>query len=192
MPMARHIHNSTKFEPLPILPTDELKSQVSESQQVWANIQKNVEESKNQSNINESKSMILQQNDLPEDQRETVELPYMSDTEAKDIASSFASMISQCRKKQQILDKCKDDAECTKATLALTMCLAKVVCPLQQSAVEKALNDDNVDMTDKKAAAIYNATFDKALENMSICVNQKSEKAAIARQTHPHLFQNLE
>lgn len=188
MPLARRVHNNTKFEPLPILPTSELKSQVSESQQVWANIQKNVEESKKQN----SKSMILKQEDLPEDQREQMKdknsLPQISDAEAKEIALSFAAMIGQCRKAHKNVDACTNEDECAKASLALTMCLAKVVCPLQQSAVEKALNDDNVDMNDEKAVAIYNATFDAALENMAICVQEKSQKAAIARQSHPHLF----
>ena len=194
MPMARHIHNSTKFEPLSILPTSDLKNQLSESQKVWANIQKNVEESRKRSNDTTSstteKSMVLKQEDLPEDQRDENQLPNIPDEEAKEIALSFASMIGQCRAAHKVVESCKDEADCAKASLALTMCLAKVVCPLQQSAVEEALNDENVDMNDEKAAAIYNATFDKALENMAICVNAKSEKAAIARQTHPHLFKD--
>jgi hypothetical protein len=32
----------------------------------------------------------------------------------------------------------------------------------------------------------YDTRFDQALENMAICVNAKSQKATIARQTHPH------
>ena len=186
MPMARHIHENTAFQPLPIQPTTDLKSQVLESQKVWADIQRNVEESK-------SKSMILKQDDIPQDQRKeekkTKDLPNMSDEEAKEIALSFASMIGQCRSVQKVVEACKDEAECAKASLALTMCLAKVVCPLQQSVVQNVLNDDDsVDVNDKKAVEIYNAKFDKALENMALCVTSKSERAAIARQTHPDLF----
>jgi hypothetical protein len=36
----------------------------------------------------------------------------------------------------------------------------------------------------------YNARFDKALESMAICVNAKSQNTTIAKQTHPHLFNN--
>ncbi len=192
MPIARHLHHSTSFEPLPILPTTELKQQVPESQKVWSNIQKNVAETKKR---NSPKSMILKQEDIPEDQKQQEQgesqLPNISDAEAKEIALSFANMIGQCRETQKIVDACTDEAECAKASLALTMCLAKVVCPVQQEAVAEALNDEDVDMNDERAVAIYNTKFETALENMAICVSGKSQKAAVARQTHPHLFKDM-
>ena len=194
MPLARYFYNSTSFEPLPILPTNELKQQVGESQKVWSNIQKDVQDSK-------SKSMILKPEDIPKDQRGNNEDDdnevssssqiHISEEEAKEVALSFAKMIGQCQKAQKVVDKCTDEAECAKASLALTMCLAKVVCPLQQNAVAETLNDESVDVNDEKAVEIYNVRFDKALENMAICVNAKSEQASIARQTHPHLFKDL-
>mmetsp|Transcript_17784 Transcript_17784/g.22432 ORF Transcript_17784/g.22432 Transcript_17784/m.22432 type:complete len:315 (-) Transcript_17784:878-1822(-) len=192
MPAARHLYNSTKFEPLPLLPTTELKEQVGESQKVWSNIQKNVAESKKRSS---PKSMILKQEDIPQDQKEQeeaeIQLPDISDAEAKEIALSFAKMVGQCQEAQKIVDACEDEAECAKASLALTMCLAKVVCPLQQNAVAKALDDEGVDMNDEKAVAMYHSKFETALENMAICVSGKSQRAAVARQTHPHLFKDL-
>ena len=47
MPAARHLHNSTAYEPLFMFPTSELIEQVSESQKVWSNIQQNVTDNKN-------------------------------------------------------------------------------------------------------------------------------------------------
>ena len=51
-----------RFEPLPILPTSDLKSQIGESEKVWANIQQSVQESKK---VAEEKSMVLKREDLP-------------------------------------------------------------------------------------------------------------------------------
>jgi hypothetical protein len=73
----------------------------------------------------------------------------------------------------------------------MAMYLAKVICLLQQKAVAVTLNDDEGDDGDQNNLMeidAYDARFDQALENMAICVNTKSQKAAIARQTHPHLL----
>lgn len=194
MPFARHVENSTKFETLPFLPTKELKSQVGESQQVWANIQRSVAESIGKGvSIQESKSMVLKQSDLPEDQRDAVVLPDLniSDSQAQDIAKQFAQMLSDCKKFQKIVDTCKSEEDCTQASLALTMCLAKIMCPVQQEAVEGALNADQFDPNDEKAVTQYNATFEKALENMTACVTAKSHEAAVAKQKYPDKFQGL-
>jgi len=193
MPYARHVENSTKFETLPFLPTKELKSQVGESQQVWANIQRSVAESKGKGvNKQEPKSMVLKQSDLPDDQRDP-EFPDLniSDSQAQDIAKQFGQMLSDCQKYQKIVDKCKSEEECTHASLALTMCLAKIMCPVQQEAVEVALNADQFDPNDEKAVAVYNATFEKALENMTLCVTAKSHEASVAKQKYPEKFQGL-
>ncbi len=193
MPIARHVNQSTQFEPLPMLPTNDLKKQVGESEKVWDNIQKSVRESRQKAAgvIEEAKSMVLTQDDLPEEQRKKV--MDISDDEARDIAKSFATMLDECKKIQKLVDDCKDEAECAKASLALTMCLAKVVCPLQQKAVADVLDAaDDLDSDDENTVKAYNAKFEKALENMSLCVTSKSERAAAARQRHPNLFADIE
>jgi hypothetical protein len=91
---------------------------------------------------------------------------------------------------QKVVNNCKDDAECAKASLALTMCLAKVVCPVQQDALAVALNADDFDPNDDKASEAYNARFEKAVENMTICVTAKSHRAALARDKYPELFKD--
>uniref|UniRef100_A0A7S3QEP1 Holocytochrome c-type synthase n=1 Tax=Chaetoceros debilis TaxID=122233 RepID=A0A7S3QEP1_9STRA len=183
MPYARHFEKSTRFEPLPILPTSDLKSQIGESEKVWANIQQSVQESKK---VAEEKSMVLKREDLPNGEIVDINI---SDKEAKEIAKSFVTMLDQCKSVQKLVEECKDDEDCAKASLALTMCLAKVVCPLQQETVATALSDDNFDSNDEKAAEAYNARFEKALENMSVCVNSKSQRAVIAREKYPEAFQ---
>jgi len=192
MPMSRHILKNTEFETLPLFPTKDLKEQVHESEKVWANIQKSVEQTKAKS---DPKSMVLKEADIPEEQREgqsnNVEsADGITDSEAKEIALSFASMLTECGETQKLVDSCKDEKECAQASLALTMCLAKIVCPVQQNAVAKAINADDVDPNDEKAVAAYNATFDAALENMAICVNLKSQKAKLAKKSYPQFFQN--
>jgi hypothetical protein len=190
MPFSRRFGDA-KFEPMPIIPTDALKQQITESEKVWDNIQRSVEQSKNPK---ETKSMILKQDDIPDEQKENttdnVKVD-ISDDEAREISKSFLSMLDKCKTAQQVVEKCKDDAECAKASLALTMCLANVVCPVQQKAVAIALNADDFDPEDEKAAEAYNTRFEKALESMTICVTAKSQQAAMAREKYPDLFKDM-
>ena len=186
MPYARRVEKSTPFEPMPIFPTSELKNQIGESEKVWENIQRSVQESIKTA---EAKSMVLKPEDIPAEQRVEMNID-MSDEEARNIAKSFVTMLDQCQKARNLVENCKDEAECAKTSLGLTMCLAKVVCPVQQDAVAKALNADDFDPNDEKAAEVYNARFEKALENMSVCVTAKSQRAAVARQEHPNLFES--
>lgn len=204
MPYARHVEKSTKFETLPFLPTSELRKQVGESQLVWQSIQQNVMESNDpkknptkKSSSSKSHNIVLQQSDLPEEQREdsvpvtvpeTMSHPKVSNHQAQEIATNFVRMLSECEKHQKRLNQCNTDEECNKSTLALTMCLAKILCPVQQEAMEVALNADDFDPKDEKSLAIYNATFEKALENMSLCVTAKSQEAAAAKQQYPEKF----
>jgi cytochrome c heme-lyase len=188
MPYSRRFGNS-KFEPMPIVPDDALKNQISESEKVWDNIQRNVEQSKNPKGT--GKSMILKQEDIPDEQKENSDIAMkISDDEARNIAKSFVTMLANCQSAQKVVNNCKDDAECAKASLALSMCLAKVVCPVQQDALAVALNADDFDPNDDKASEAYNARFEKAVENMTICVTAKSHRAALARDKYPELFKD--
>ncbi len=190
MPYSRRFGQS-KFDPLPIIPNEALKTQISESEKVWDNIQKNVEQSKRSASAPLEKNMILKPEDIPDDQKKhpaTSADIDISDDEARKIAKQFVVMLDNCRSAQKVVDSCKDDDECAKASLALTMCLAKVVCPVQQDALAVALNSDNFDPNDEKAVDAYNARFEKALENMTICVTAKSHRAAFARNKYPEMF----
>jgi len=175
MPYARHFTKSTGFEPLSMFPTTELKQQIGESEKVWENIQNNVKRSK-------EKSMMLKK-------EQVLEEVDISDEEAVEVSKQFSTMLTECQSAQEIVAACSDEDECRKAALGLSMCLAKVVCPLQQSTVAKVLHEDDFDPQDEKAAAAYNAKFDKALENMAACVQAKGALAAKAKQSHPQLFE---
>jgi len=194
MPYARRIEMSTKFEPLPIFPTSELKQQVGESEKVWENIQMSVQESKKRANEPaKAKSMILTKDDIPDDQQEVDDDALdirITDEEARDIAKKFATMLDQCKHAEQLVRNCKDEAECSQYAAALSMCLAKVVCPVQHDSVAEALNA-NYNENNEKETEAYNATFEKALENMSVCVVGKSQVAAVAREKYPNYFSEL-
>jgi hypothetical protein len=58
------------------------------------------------------------------------------------------------------------------------MYLAKVGCLLQQKTVAEALDDDHVDVdqNDQMVANACNARFDKALENMAICLFESMQR----------------
>jgi len=185
MPYARRVEKSTKFEPMSVLPTSEMKAQIGESEKVWENIQNSVLQSKK---VAEAKSMILKADDIPDDQKKDFNLD-ITDEEAKGIAKSFVTMLDTCKSNQKLINECKDEADCAKASLALTMCLAKVVCPIQQGAVSEALNADDFDANDAKSEAAYNERFETALENMTVCVTGKSQRAAAAKRQYPELFQ---
>ena len=185
MPYARRVEKSTKFEPMSVLPTSEMKAQIGESEKVWENIQNSVLQSKK---VAEAKSMILKADDIPDDQKKDFNLD-ITDEEARGIAKSFVTMLDTCKSNQKLINECKDEADCAKASLALTMCLAKVVCPIQQGAVSEALNADDFDANDAKSEAAYNERFETALENMTVCVTGKSQRAAAAKRQYPELFQ---
>ena len=189
MPYSRRFENA-KFEPMPIIPNSELKNQITESEKVWDNIQQSVAVSKGTGTaVAKEKSMVLKQEDIPDDQKEDNNSISISDEEARAVAKSFVTMLDNCRSGQEMMDKCSNDEECAQASLSLTMCLAKVVCPIQQDAVASALNADGFDSNDEKAVEAYNTRFEKALENMTICVTAKSQKAALARDQYPELFE---
>jgi len=82
MPYAQQIAQSTKFAPLPLWPTPDMKSQVSESVQVWKRIQQ-------QAGGKDSKeSYLVQSNKLEEHQ-------------AKELAERFGRILRECSQQQQ-------------------------------------------------------------------------------------------
>lgn len=163
MPYARRIAHTTSFEPMPMLPTKEMKSQVQESLQVWESIQK----SKQQKEQDESVSQV-------------------SNEEAVAICKSFGEMLRQCQEAQAKLNQCETEQECAEASMDLTLCMAKILCPLQHSAMVNALQQSS----DKEEE--YNARLEKALENVTVCVAGVSQRAQLAKKAHPDVFKELE
>ena len=183
MPYARRVSGATMFETLPMIPTEELKKQVGESEKVWENIKKSVQDSSDEMGNGKNK-----RNNVVDGKREkNEENVAINKKEAIAIASMFATMLKECQEAQKTVDACEDEVECTKASLALTMCMGKIICPLQHSAVAKSLNaefDDN----DDRAVVQYNARVDQVLENLAACVVDQSERASAAKISHPKVF----
>jgi hypothetical protein len=160
MPYARNIAQSTPFEPMPMMPTSELKSQVKESLQVWDSIQK-----------------AKQQKD------KAAELPEISEKEAVEIAKSFGQALQDCREAQQKVNACTTEEECARASIDLTLCMGKLWCPLQHTTVVDALQSSTQNEQE------YDARIEKALENVSECVANTSQRAKLAKQQYPQVFQ---
>lgn len=159
MPWARHVSQSTSFVPLPMLPTSGLKSQVSESVQVWQSIQASVAQSKSgQATDSTISSSITEQ-------------------EAQKLVEDFSTATQKCQKQRNALDKCASEEECTRATMDLTIGMGHTLCPLQHQTLLKALQQDDEN------------TIEAALERVSECVTLKSQQHAMAKQQHPKLFQ---
>jgi len=175
MPYARHLDKSTKFDPLPMIPSNILKNQLFESQRVWAKIQSDVAEKKENSDGIKSRNMILNAQDLN-----------ITDSEAKKIAEDFAVMLQRCKDFQSVVDSCDSEEECKFASIGLTKCMASIICPAQHSAMTDVLNsiDPNIEKLED------DARFDTVLQNMNICVQGQSERAKVAKKLHPDVFRD--
>merc|ERR1719491_2440857 len=119
--------------------------QVEESEKVWEGIQMNVMESK-------EKSMVLDGDDSLVSTDEKEERPRVTDDEAREVAKNFAAVLKNCADARREMEESIDDeAEFSKKSLGLSMCMAKIVCPLQQNVFVDAitaLGDDNGDSED--------------------------------------------
>mmetsp|Transcript_18332 Transcript_18332/g.25854 ORF Transcript_18332/g.25854 Transcript_18332/m.25854 type:complete len:495 (-) Transcript_18332:13-1497(-) len=164
MPYARHIAKSTPFEPMSMLPTSEMKTQVGESLKVWENIQQAAKEKK-QKAVQEA----------------PVALPDISEKEAVKLAQNFASVLKDCREAQRAVDACESEEDMARASMALTMCMAKIVCPLQHKALTDTLHDEQA----------ADSLLDAALENVSVCVAGANQSVAVAKRDYPSAFNDI-
>ena len=115
MPMAQ-VSGSTKFENLPLLPSTSMKTQVSESLKVWDSIQKAAKERKDE-----------------------VVVP-ITEKEAMVLTQTFGKALGDCHNAKVVMDQCDSDEACAKASMSLTVCIGKTLCPLQHQSMIKALN----------------------------------------------------
>ena len=161
MPSRRGTSSSSPFEPLPLMPSATMKSQVAESVTVWQNIQAAAKEK--------------------QQQRGTVEEYQITDEQARELAHQFAQMLHDCRTAQAAVDRCdNDDSQAAaRASLDLTLCLGQAVCPVQHDAlVQRLHNNDNND----------EAAVEEALRRVGDCVVHQTERHAAAKRQHPDLF----
>jgi len=178
MPLARQMGWS-KFQTLPMLPTNAMKGQMRESMLVWDNIQKNAKETKAQ----------FQREKEGKEPLSTPETPLeVSKEDAQQLAKSFAKVLEQCQEERKRMESC-DPEESAQASLALSMCMSQIICPLQHQTVVKTLHSQEDDGNQsKKEEAIYEAKVDAALVNMLNCVGRENERVAMAKAAHPIVF----
>lgn len=143
----------TDFEYLPMMPTAGLKSQAPEARKTWESILK-------------SKTMSDSGGDLPSK-------PTFTPDEINKIIKEKGLVQDSCSSMRKALDSCPTEMDCAKASLALTMCVAAVACPLQRNALAAALREDGAEEEGK---------VDVALKNLHECVGIWDEKVKKAEE----------
>lgn len=154
MPYAQQIEQSTDYEFLPLAPTSEMKSQVQESLEVWSKIQASGREKKDRQNLMNS----------------------ISEDEAKALAKSFSQILKDCQDATSKMESSESEEEHQRASLDLTICMAKLVCPDQHKALITAVNSDNED------------TVEAALDKVTACVVTNTTRRSAAKQKFPTAF----
>jgi len=162
MPYARHIEKKTDFVPLPMQPSPDMKSQVKDSVQVWESIQAAAASKGTRS---------------PEEEAVAIEI---DERDAKKLAQSFAEILRQCREAQERINKCDTEEECAKASVDLTICMSKIVCPIQYEALAKNIADESSPHAQERIEA--------ALTVVNDCVVMKTGQQVAAKKKYPHLF----
>lgn len=163
MPYARRIADSTPFEPMPMRPTGDMQSQVKESIQVWDNIQAAASKTK-------AAPAVIE---------EEMPMPNVSAKEAKLLARNFSKALTDCRKVSERVKNAETEMDMAKARMDLSICMAKIVCPLQHGSLVEALSDESAEADSK---------IETAVGDVSECVYMKTGEHAAARQKYPKYF----
>lgn len=174
MPYNRFTGKSD-YEPMPMLPSESLKLQVSEADKVWENIQANAAANRSKPHSSE---------DTTQGARNTNESK-ISEKEATDLAKKYYQIIEDCKETQYKMSTCESEEECSRASLDLTLCMAKIACPLQHSAVIESIHSPVDDESEK----VYNARVDASLENADLCISQVNDLVLKAKKQHGDIFE---
>eukprot|EP00980_Cylindrotheca_fusiformis_P008293 scaffold1736_cov127-Cylindrotheca_fusiformis.AAC.107 len=151
-------NKETTFTPLPLKGTPEMATQVQESIDVWK---------------------MIQESTKPSSQKQGMDgttIADISESEAKEIAQSFARVLKKCRKAQKKVDSCGSEEECMRASMDLTMCMGPDLCPVQHKTLLKTLGDDD------------DVRIEAALSTLSECVMYREERRQVAKTQHPSIF----
>jgi hypothetical protein len=145
-----------------------LANQVNESVEVWKSIQKSRiadQQQKVAATTTDSNNAVIE----------------IDEERAKEIALRFASALNDCSGARKNVTNCSTEEEYSKASMDLTMCFGKTLCPVQHKTLLNILSSDNTDDDDAKTEA--------ALETLTECVMLKTAERRVAREQHPILFQ---
>jgi cytochrome c heme-lyase len=149
MPLAKAL-GKTDYEPLDFFPSKELRGQVGESQKTWEAIIANA---------------TTQVQPTPSPRKD------LSADEIKETNIQLKEIGDSCKAAQSKIANCKSEEDCTKASMMLSMCMAKFVCPLQHKAVLDVLHKEDGGESNK---------IDLALENMVKCLGGFDERVLLA------------
>eukprot|EP00542_Grammatophora_oceanica_P011924 CAMPEP_0194050618 /NCGR_PEP_ID=MMETSP0009_2-20130614/36254_1 /TAXON_ID=210454 /ORGANISM="Grammatophora oceanica, Strain CCMP 410" /LENGTH=164 /DNA_ID=CAMNT_0038697341 /DNA_START=31 /DNA_END=525 /DNA_ORIENTATION=- len=161
MPLARTTGDSA-YEYLPLAPTPDLKAQVLESQKVWASIQQSKAPSS------------------PEAEKQPTKI---SEKEAMALSKAWAVALKECQQARMAMSACESDEDCARASMDLTVCFGKLLCPLQHKTLTEALGG-----AAGEADSVYEARVEKALEGLQSCVSLTSKRNQQAKELYPKLF----
>lgn len=193
--------DKSDFEPLPLRPNDSLKESLSESKQVWDNIQKDAANQKGvgakdggkacASDSLEDEKKVEDVSSAAEQGRKTVDVKVdeekFTKEEATKVANTFSSILSQCQDSRSALANCNSDEECQKAFMGMTVCAGQFMCPLQHSSLLNALEShgsaDNEEMAEAK--------INTALDVLGECVANYDSRASAAKKQYPDVFEDV-
>lgn len=194
--------DKSDFEPLPLSPNDSLKESLSESKQVWDNIQKDAANQKGvgakdggkkacASDSLEDEKKVENVSSAAEQGRKTVDVKVdeekFTKSEATKVANTFSQILSQCQDTRTALANCNSDEECQKAFMGMTVCAGQFMCPLQHSSLLNALEShgsaDNEEMAEAK--------INTALDVLGECVANYDSRASAAKRQYPDVFEDV-
>jgi hypothetical protein len=166
----------TKYEILPLRGTVEMAKQVKESIDVWASIQQTrVEQQQKEAQREAMKDGNAgDDNDGDSQYLEGFEI---DEARAKEIALTFAKALGDCTDAREAMENCTTEEDYPKASMDLTMCFGKTLCQVQHQSLVKVVAEDN------------DAKTEAALQTLTECVMLKAGERRIAREQHPHLFE---
>jgi cytochrome c heme-lyase len=168
----------SNFVPMPLVPPKELKQQIRESEEVWREIQER--------GVVLSSQQQLDDGTIIDSAGAAIKQPKISDKEAMELAKTFADSLKECQHAQKAVNLCTTDQECTQASLTLTLCMAKILCPIQHKAVVQSIHTA---ASTPKEEEEYDVRLETALENATLCIGQVHKRVALAKHDHPTIFQ---
>jgi len=164
----------SEFEPLPLAPSEGLKTNVEDSIKVWDNIQKSAA-AKSEKEVEKEEATT---------ETTTAAPAAISKTEAAEVASSFSKILSSCRDRKADLQSCDSDEECKRAFMGMTVCAGQFMCPLQHSSLMASLENHSGEANDE----MVEAKIDTAFQVLGECVANYDKRAKDAREQFPEVF----
>jgi cytochrome c heme-lyase len=173
MPYARLVARSTSYQPLPLRPTVDMKSQVSESVRVWEQIQKR-------------RNQAVEQ-PPPDPVDLGVDIPIISEQEARSVVEGFAKVLRDCTHLNAKLKSIStspnpSESDLAKARMDLNLCMGQILCPVQHTALTQELSKSS------PGSQSNDQVLEAAMNSLTECVFLRTTQHAAAQVQHPHVL----